>query len=156
MVKRSINAGNDEPEQMKFDLPSPKEHLFQVVDIFDNNYESNKFNLDEDTVISKLEVVGGDEQGRTLLVRLSLDPRWKGFFATRMFLKAIGEQYKGDITIETDRWIGRQAYATVAHVESKGKTYANIDEWNFDKKIEQQFVPPVKTVSNPSDIQWEN
>jgi hypothetical protein len=138
MVKRTVKGSEQEPEQMAFEMPSEKEHLFQVVDIFDFDYEGNKFNLDPDTVIAKLEVCGGDEEGRTMLNRLSLDDGWKGFFATRLFLKAIGEEYKGDqFAIDTDAWVGRQFYATVKHAKVKDKTYANIGEYNFDKVVEQ-------------------
>lgn len=138
MVKRSYNLPADEPDSKDFKMPSVKEHLFQITDVFTNQDETGrKFNLDDNTVIAKCEVVGGEEEGRTLLQRCSLDQEWKGFFATRLFLKAIGEQYKGDLDIDTDRWIGRQFYATVVHNESKGKTYANIDMFNFDNLVEQ-------------------
>lgn len=153
MVKRSVNAGNNEPEQMQYELPTAKEHLFQVVDVFDSSYEGNKFNLDDNTVIAKMEVVGGEEEGRTLLQRLSLDDSWKGFFATRLFLKAVGEPYKYAIDIDTDRWIGRQTYALVVHAQSKGKTYANIWEFNFDKVVEQ-YKKPVGEVNKLDDIAW--
>lgn len=156
MVKRTVNAGETEPEKKEFPKPSEREHLLQVTDIFTCNDEmGQKLGLDENTVAAKLEVVGGDEAGRTMLNRLSLDENWKGFFATKMFLKAIGEQYKGDgIEIDTDRWVGRQFYVTVVH----NKGYANINEYNFDKKIEQAYIPPVgetKQVNDPKDIAWE-
>ncbi len=155
MVKRTVNAGEGEPEQKQFDLPSEKEHLFQVVDVFTSSDEMGvKLGLDDNTVSAKLEVVGGEEQGRTLLCRLSLDPSWKGFFATRLFLKAIGMDYKGaDLVIDSDMWVGNQVYATVVH---NGK-FANIDTFNFDKKVEQpkKFVPGV-SVTDPKDIAWED
>lgn len=152
MVKRTINAGNNEPEQAKFVLPTEKEHLFQVTDFFDNNYEGNKFNLDDATVIVKLEVVGGDEEGRSMLNRVSLDPHFKGFFATRLFLKVIGEPYKGDIVMDTDSWVGKQMYATVVHNASKGKTYANIGEYNFDKPVEQVKLHSKK---ESEEVAWD-
>lgn len=147
MVKRHVNAPDTEPDQKTFEIPSQKEHLFQVVDIFDNTGD-NKFGLDDDTVIAKLEVVGGDEEGRTMLNRISLDPNYKGFFATRLFLKSIGLPHKGAIDIDTDIWCGMQFYAKVVHNESKGKVYANIAEYNFDKQVEQ-FVSPSK-----EDVDW--
>lgn len=154
MVKRTVNAGDNEPEQQSYDLPSEKEHLFQVTDFFDSSYEGNKFNLDNDTVLVKCEVVGGDEEGRSLLQRISLDPNFKGFFATRLFLKAIGEAYKGDIEMDTDFWVGRQFYATVVHNPSKGKTYANISEYNFDKLVEQVKTPGAGTPEN--EVAWDD
>lgn len=155
MVKRQANAGDTEPEKLEFEMPSAKEHLLQVVDIIDNSGD-NKFHLDDNTVIAKLEVVGGEEEGRTMLCRLSLDDSWKGFFATRLFLKAIGEEYKGSITIDTDRWSGRQFYANVVHNESKGKTYANIDTFNFDKVVEQPKKREIGAVVNAEDIAWND
>jgi hypothetical protein len=153
-MKRTVNMGDNEPEQKKFDLPSEGEHLFQVVDVFTQEDEiGQKLNLDENTVSAKCEVAIGDETGRTLLQRCSLDETWKGFFATRLFLKAIGEQHKGaGIEIDTDRWIGRQFYATVVH----NKGFANIADYNFEKSaaIAQQDSAPA--ITNPADIAWEN
>lgn len=143
-MKRTVKGSDQEPEQKAFEMPSELEHLFQVVDVFDINYEGNKFNLDQNTVIAKLEVCGGDEEGRTMLNRISLDDQWKGFFATRLFLKAIGEEYKGEmITIDTDSWIGKQFYALVRHNPSKDgtKVFANIAEYNYEKPVEQ-FTQP--------------
>lgn len=154
MVKRTASSNENEPEQSSFELPSEKEHLLQVVDVFDMDYEGNKFNLDPDTVIAKLEVSGGDEEGRTLLQRMSINDQWKGFFATRLFLKAIGEPYKDTFQIDTENWIGRQFYAVIKHAEYRGKMYANINEYNYDKRIEQ-FKPAPATV-NKDEIQWDN
>lgn len=149
MVKRNYNLPDAEPEEKKFDLPSESLHLFQVTDLFTADDEMGvKLGLDQDTVSVKLEVVGGEEAGRTLLQRLTLDQSAKGFFATRIFLKAVGLDYKGDITIDTDEWCGLQVFATVVH---NGK-YANIKEYNFDKKIEQVKSKP----SNVGDIQWDD
>lgn len=150
MVKRNYNTDENEPEEKKFDIPSQKEHLLQVTDIFTSDDETGqKLGLDENTVSVKLEVVGGDEEGRTLLNRCNLDQSEKGFYFTRLFLKAIGEPYKGQFEIETDRWIGRQCYATVKH---NGK-YANIGEYNFTKVIEQYKAPVGET--KVGDIAWE-
>lgn len=158
MVKRTATASDQEPEQSSFEMPSEKEHLLQVVDVFDASYDGNKFNLDENTVIAKLEVVGGDEEGRSLLNRCSLDDQWKGFFATRLFLKAIGEPYKGDnFSIDTDNWIGRQFYALVGHTEHKGKMYAGIKEYNFDKMVDNSSAPSSVAGDkvNPEEIAWD-
>lgn len=169
MVRRTYgNIPDDEPEQMKFELPSEKEHCFQITDVFTAEDETGqKMSLDENTVLAKCEVCGGDEEGRTLLNRCSLDENWKGFFATRLFLKAISQPYKGDgIVIDTDDWIGRQFYATVVHNKNKAgdKTYANIGEFNFEKLVAQkQPWEPINTPEpgtgnkpvNASDIQWE-
>ncbi len=145
MVKRNVRASDQEPEQKEFLLPSEKEHLFEVVDFIDSN--------DADFVLPKCEVVGGDEEGRTLLNRVSLNPEWKGFFATRLFLKAISEPYKNDIEIDTERWIGRQFYATVIHNDK----YANIGKYNFDKKIEQSREPnPGIKNPEPTEVAWDD
>ena len=156
MVKRTYSKDyNEEPEQQGFEKPSEKEHLFNVTDLFTSDDNPFEKGLPEDIVAAKLEVVGGDEEGRTILQRLNLAEDGKGFFATRLFLKAIGEPYKGGgLKLDTDRWIGRQFYATVVH----NGQYANISEYNFDKKIEQ-YKPPIgdaKPVLDPKDIQWDN
>lgn len=142
MVIRNVKGSENEPEQKAFDLPSEKEHLFQVVDWLPD------FAEDPDVVFAKLEVVGGNEEGRTMLNRMTLNDEAKGFWATRLFLKAIGEQYKGtNFEVDTDHWIGRQFYATVVH---NGK-YANIKEYNFEKKVEQFDKP----IAPPKDeIAW--
>lgn len=124
MVRRTYNMPDNEPEQAKWELPSEKEHLFQVVDVLED------IDSDPNIVHIKCEVVGSDEEGRSLLNRLSLDIDYKGFFATRLFLKNIGEPYKGQkIDIDTDLWIGKQFYAEVVH---NGK-YANISEYSLNK-----------------------
>jgi len=136
MVKRRANCGTEEPVK-SFPIPSPGEHLFQVVDVL-------YFDTDENVVHAKCEVVGGVEEGRTLLHRLNIDENGKGFFATRVFLKAIGEEYKGEIEIDTERWPGKRFLATVIH---NGK-YANIDEFNFDKPVNQPVTRADKVTSN--------
>lgn len=158
-MKRTVNAPDNEPEQSNFQIPSEKEHLFQVVDVFTMVDEGNKFNLDNNTIIAKCEICGGDEEGRTLLQRLSLDDQWKGFFATRLFLKAIGQPHKGQIEIDTDSFIGMQFYATVIHNKSKDgtKTFANIAEYNFEKLVDQHYITktelsPIKT---DNTVAWD-
>lgn len=130
MVKRNYSMPNEEPDQTVFEKPSEKEHLFQVVDVFDTDNHPQGFDVPDNIVFVKLEVVGGEEEGRALLHRLTLDIKHKGFFATRLFLKALGQEYKGDVVIDTDNWVGYELYATVIH---NGK-YANISDYNFDKK----------------------
>lgn len=155
MVKRTYTKDyNEEPEQAKFDLPSEKEHLLQITDIYTCDDEmGQKLKLDSDSVSVKLEVIGGEEEGRTLLQRLTLDENSKGFFATRILLKALGMDYKGNgLSIDTDMWCGCQLYATVVH---NGK-YANIDQYNFDKKIEQPKKREIGAVVNPEDIAWND
>lgn len=144
---------NEEPEQVKFDIPSEKEHLLQINDIYTIEDEmGQKLKLDNDSVSIKLEVVGGDEEGRSLLQRLTLDENSKGFFATRLLLKALGMDYKGKgLTIDTDLWVGLQLYATVIH---NGK-YVNINEYNFEKKIEQKHRAGIDPIE-PKDIAWDN
>ena len=143
MVIRTVNAPQEEPGEMKvFERPSEKEHLFFVTDVLET------IDPDPNIIHVKLEVNGGDEEGRTILNRINLDENWKGFFATQLFLKAIGEPYKGDnITIDTDKWIAKQFYATVVH---NGK-YANIGVYNFDKSVEKKEDKP----AHPDDIAWD-
>ena len=132
MVQKTVDMGDDEPRQNE--KPSEDtEHLFKVMNIFDS---------DDPTVIPvQLAVTGGEEDGRTMLHRVSLDDTWKGFFVTRLFLKAIGEQYKGnDIKIDSDNWIGRSFHAVVIHNKAtSGKVYANIDTYNFNKMVEKAW-----------------
>jgi hypothetical protein len=154
MVMRRMNAGDSEPEQKKFESPSEGEHLMQVVDVYDSTNAPGALVLDDNTVCAKLEVAIGGELGRTMLQRLSLDPTWKGFFATRLFLKAIGEEYKGDIEIDTDRWIGRQVYVNVVHALVNGKIYANVSDYNFEKCATLSKVNP-GGVTDPKDVAWE-
>ena len=153
MVKRHVNMPDSEPEAKKFDLPSQREHLLQVIEVYtpDDNPFTN--GLPKDIVSAKCEVVGGEEEGRSLLQRMTLDDNGKGFWATRLFLKAIGEPHKGnDIEIDTDRWIGRQFFATVIH----NGNYANIDQYNFEKSLKLDQVrlePTPKTKSE--DVAWD-
>ena len=149
-MRKTFNMGNDEPEQRSFLLPSEGEHFLEVAEFLPSE--------DENIIIVKCEVIDGLEAGRSLIQRVSLNSEWKGFFTTRLFLKAIGEPYKGKIDIDTDRisiWLGRRFYAFVIHAKSEknGKTYANIDSYNFDKKIEQ-YKPPVKETIKEEDIVW--
>jgi hypothetical protein len=145
MVKKSVSTVNEEPEQRKFELPSEGVHTFQVVDA---NGDANNPNL----VIVKLEVSEGDELGRSILHRVNLDESWKGFFLTRLFLKACGESYKGQFDADSDNWIGRQFKASIIHNKSEktGKMYANIDQFEFDTQTE---VNP-DGVKNAADISW--
>jgi hypothetical protein len=139
-MKKSMNQPDTEPEQKRFELPSEGEHQFQVVDILP---DANN----PDIVMVKLEVADGEELGRSILHRVNLDENWKGFFLTRLFLKAIGEPYKGAFDADSDMWIGKQFYETIVHNKSEknGKTYANIDEFIFDK------TAPL----TPNDIKFE-
>lgn len=139
MVKRTVTAPNEEPEQRKFELPSEGEHQFQIVDKWTDKTD--------DIIIVKLEVAEGEELGRSILHRVNLDSGWKGFFLTRLFLKAIGEPYKGEIDIDDDMWIGKCFYATIIHNVSvnNGKTYANIDQFNFDKLADNSGSPTKMT-----------
>lgn len=160
MVKRNYSGDyKNEPEQSSYKLISTGEHLFQVTDVITFDTEiGTKLNLDENTVVAKCEVIGGQDEGLELLQRLSLDENWKGFFATRLFLKAIGEPHKGEgFDLDSDRWVGKQFYGDVVHNKSKDKdkekTYANIGRYNFDKTIEK----PINQdgVIKPEDIKWD-
>ncbi len=154
-MKRNYSTDNNEPELSNFKIPSEKEHLFVVTDIQPARTPSG---TDDNIQVVHLEIVGGEESGLTLINRVNLNQEEKAFYFSRLFLKAIGEEYKGDFEIETDRWVGRQFYATVKHTKSKDgtKTYANIAEYSFDKKIEQVFKPSSQTVKTPEEIVWEN
>lgn len=129
-MKRQIKTSSEEPEQKKFEIPSEGEHQFQVVDKWISD-------TDDNIILVKLEVSDGEEAGRSILHRVNLDSEWKGFFLTRLFLKAIGEPYKDEFTTDDDNWIGRMFYATIIHNEGRnGKIYANIDSFNFDKVVD--------------------
>jgi len=151
MVKRNGTTSTEEPEQSSFAVPSEKEHLFQVADVFDATNAPGKMTLDSETVVVKCEVVGTDEEGRTLLNRLTLDFNGKGFWATRLFLKAIGQPNKGEIEIDTDLWQGAEFYATVKH---DGK-YANIGEFNFDKAVEQKLLEKIGRGNEGGEVSWD-
>jgi hypothetical protein len=148
-MKKQMSAPQEEPEQKRFELPSEGLHKFQVVDIFPDK-------TNPDAMAVKLEVSEGEELGRSILHRVNLDSAWKGFFLTRLFLKAIGEPYKGDFEADSDMWIGKQFSATIVHNKSDktGKTYANIDSYEFDAVTE---VKPgdTKQVKSPKDIEWK-
>ncbi len=128
-MKRTANCPDTEPDVTKFEMPSVGEHDFQVVDVIEDKNSP-------DIVMVKLEVASGAELGRSILHRVNLDDSFKGFFATRLLLKAIGEPNKGAIEIDTDNWIGRSFVASIVHNVSSGngKTYANIDKFNFNSQ----------------------
>lgn len=143
-MQRTYNLPDTEPEQMKFERPSEGEHLFTVSDIKED------IETDPDVIHVKCEVTGGEEEGRTILNRLNLDENSKGFFAVRLFLKAINLPHKGKIEIDTDDFQARQFYATITH---NGK-FANIQSYNFDKIAEQ----PIGEASIPAkgeELNWE-
>ena len=152
-MKRAYNTADKEPTESTFRIPSEKEHLFQVVDINPVNTPSG---VNDDIQVVKLEIVGGEDEGLCILNRLKLNSDDKAFYFTTLFLKAIGEPYKGQFEIDTHNWLGRQLYATIKHTKSKDgtKTYANIDKYNFDKIVTQ----PTKTLSQkektPEEIIW--
>ncbi len=135
MARRTANSNDEEPEQTSFQKPSEKEHLLQVTDVYELGDCPEKLNItDPDIVLAKLEVVGGEEEGRTMLHRMNINDTGKGFWATRLFLKAIGSAYKGlNFLVDTEEWPGKQFYATVKHNDG----YANIDEFNFEKLVEK-------------------
>lgn len=153
-MKKSFFTDETEPQESNFKLPSEKEHLLQVTDIKPLVTPSGE---DDNIQIVHLEVVGGDESGLTLLNRVNLNQDEKSFYFTRLFLKAIGEPYKGQFDINTDNWQARQFYATVKHSKSKDgtKTYANINEYNFTKVVEQPFkVNNPDGITKPEEILW--
>jgi len=152
MVKKYGTTSNEEPEQNKFELLSEGEYLLQVVDLF-------PYKEDENIVIVKLEVAEGEEMGRSIIHRVNMDFGWKGFFATRLFLKALKQPYKGDIEIDSDMWPGLCFYANIVHNKAdNGKTYANIDSYNFDKEVKQfnENIDPErqKKIDN-NELAWD-
>lgn len=155
IMKRTFNTDENEPEAQNFKIPSEREHLFQITDVQPAKTNSGH---DDNIQVAHLEIIGGDEEGLTLLNRCNLNQDEKAFYFTRLFLKAICEPYKGQFEIETDNWIGRQFYATVKHTKSKDgtKTYANIAEYNFDKKITQQSNINPGSIKSPEDIAWND
>ena len=157
MVKRSYNLPDTEPEMNQNLLPSERNHTLQVIDVYTCEDETGqKLNLDEDTVSVRCESVGGDENGRSLLHRLMLDENNKGFFATRLFLKAIGQPHKGPgVTIDTDMWPGEQFSAFIIHNKSSnGKVYANIDTYSLDGSYDPSKIPDPKPIKN-EEIAWD-
>lgn len=150
-MSRNVNAPETEPEESSFELPSENtEHLLQIVDYWDDKDDPN-------VIVTKLEVVCGDEEGRSLLHRVNQDDSSKEFYYTRCFLKAISEPYKGSFMIEERNWPGRQFYASVIHNKAKnGKTYANIDQYNFEKMVDNSQVPKLSsTKSADNNIAWD-
>ena len=149
MTQRNANCPDEEPVQRKFEKPSEGAiHLFQVVEELDQP--------DPDVAVMKCEVCGGDEEGRSLLHRVSLDSEWKGFFNTRLFLKVIGEPYKGKIRMDSDNWIGRQFPASVIHnTAPSGKVYANIDEYDFENMVEQVNTTVEASEPREAEAAWD-
>lgn len=150
MVKFSYHTEDKEPTETNFKIVSEGEHLFQVVDTNGTVLPSS---VDESIQLVRLEVVGGNDNGLSILNRVNLNGDDRAFYFTRLFLKAIGEPYKGQFFVNTENWIGRQFYAFVKHTKSKDgtKTYANISEYNFNKIVEKP-----KTITDPSEIQWKD
>lgn len=146
MVKRNMNCSDDEPQGKTFELPSVGIHSFRVVDVKENENDPN-------LVLVKLEVCDGAEMGRSILHRVNLDVDFKGFFFTRLFLKAIGEQYKGSFDVDTDMWLGKVFSATIKHSKSADgtKTYANIDKFEFD--VVATVGEP--TTKEPEEVAWQ-
>ncbi len=138
MVIRTYNMPDDKITQKTFLMPSENKHTFQVVDVYTNKDKTGiKFNLDDDTVIAKCESF--EEDGRSLLNRVTLDENNGAFFRTRLFLKSFGFPHKGDgVIIDTDEWIGHSFTAYVVHKEgNNGKKYANIGEYIFPEEKPQ-------------------
>lgn len=149
-MTRKVNAPDTEPEQQNFLLPSENiEHLLQVVDYWPDD-------INPDIIIARIEVVGGPEEGRSILHRVDTNDQSKGFYYTRMFLKALGESYKGAFVIEETNWPGKQFFARIVHNKSKdgSKTYANISEYNFDKLV-AQVKQPSATAPAVEDVAWD-
>lgn len=151
MVKRTVTAIEEPGEGKSYELPSEREHLFQIVDVYDSHNNPFEKGIPEDYVAVVSEVVGGEEEGRNLLTRIPLLPKEKGFFATQLLLKVIGLSYKGEtLVIDTEEWIGKQYYATVKH----NKGFASIDRYNFDKMVENKSISVEK--KGQETIAWDD
>lgn len=156
-MKRTYDFSDDEPGEYKNDLPSERNHQLQVVEVFTYEDEiGQKLNLDENTISVKCEVAEGDETGRSLLHRLTLDENNRGFFATRLFLKAINMPHKGKgITIDSDMWIGEHFSAFIVHNTGKNKKiFANIDTYNLDGSYDPSKIPDPKPIKE-EEIEWD-
>lgn len=156
-MKRTYDMPDTEPEETGNALPSERNHKLQVVEVFTCEDEiGQKLNLDENTISVKCEVAEGDEAGRSLLHRLTLDENNRGFFATRLFLKAIGMPHKGKgISIDTDMWIGEKLSVFVIHNRANnGKIYANIDTYNLDE-YDPSKIPDPKPITKEETVAWD-
>lgn len=149
MPIRHVRSDENEPTESNFPLPKECEHLFQVIDGWEDKNDS-------DVHVAKLEIIGGEDKGKSILHRLNTNDQLKSFYYTRLFLKSISEPYKGEFDINTDNFIGKQFYATI---KINGK-YANIDQYNFDKKVDNSGVSRASSqqssLLDPKDIQWDN
>jgi len=155
-MRREINAPDTEPEQKSFKLPSEGvDHVFRVVEVLDEKSTDIVY-------VTKIEIAEGSERGRSLLLRVTVDPSSNVFFLGQFFLKAIKEPYKGDFAVDSDMWIGKTFVASVVHnvVTKKdadgkdvSKTYANIDQYNFDTVEE---VAPPSCEPTPEELKaWD-
>ncbi len=131
----------------EFPIVSEGSHKFQIVDIFSE---------DEVKILLKCEVISDVDNGKSILYNVSNDSSNKFFWLTKIFLKCIGEPHTGDVTIDTDAFIGRQFQGEVVHTKGKdGKTYANIR-----KLIPTGEPQPIRTISESKidsleEIQWD-
>lgn len=134
-------------EQKKFPVIGLGFHKFQITDIHAE---------DEENIVAKCEVIGDDDsKGLSLLYRIANNPESQFFWLTKLFLKCIGEPCEGDVTIDTDAWIGRQFSGEIKHSEKDGKTYANIKKLVY-KDEPQVFINNTKVSKPiPDDITWE-
>jgi hypothetical protein len=134
--------------QKKFPIIGLGFHKFQITDIHSE---------DEENIVAKCEVIGDDDsKGISLLYRVANNPDSQFFWLTKLFLKCIGEPCEGDVTIDTDAWIGRQFSGEIKHSEKDGKTYANIKKLVY--KDEPQAFTRNTSVPKPEtdNIVWEN
>lgn len=134
-------------DERTYKLVSEGEKKFQITDIYKE---------DETEITVKAEVISDVDRGETMFHRVSNDPSNKFFWLTKLFLKCVGCAYEGDVTIDTDEFIGRQFWGEVKHSKGNdGKTYANIR-----KLIFMDEAQPVKSVNpggvvDPEQIQWD-
>ncbi len=137
----------EEQTQKSFPIVSEGEHKFQIVDI-----ESES----EELIVIKCEVVSTKDKGLTILHRLDNNQDGKFFWITKFFLKCIGEPSEGEVTVDTDAFIGRQFSGDVKHSVNSGKTYANIKKFIYSEDPQ-----PVKSINpgntkEPGEILWND
>ena len=139
--KRTIPEGEETP---KFRITSEGEHKFQIVDIFSES---------EEKIVIKCESLS---EATSILYSVNISPDSKFYWLAKIFLKAIGEPYQGEIMIDTDAWIGRQFKGKVVHTTKGDKTYANIREVSPTGEAQPAKNVNPNEVKTPEEIVWEN
>lgn len=113
-------------DHQTYELLPAGEYLVEIIQKEDSKTKDN-----QDPMINiVLEVHKGDFKGRRLYDRIilsenELSPAWKIRWRAKMFLKAIGEEHKGNVfEWDSDRWVWRRCWASVVQEEQKAGKYA--------------------------------